>query len=176
MSDERVPQRLQRPQQGMFGRGPMGNIGMPVQKAKNFKGTLFRLLGYLRPYRTALIIVLVAAALSTVFNVIGPKILGQATTKIFEGFVMKARGVPGARIDFQAVGTILFELLALYLVASVFQYVQQYMMAGIAQSTVYAMRRDVEAKFERLPLKFFDARRSRFQFHAHSNPSLPQNA
>ena len=158
MSDERVPQRLQRPQQGMFGRGPMGNIGMPVQKAKNFKGTLFRLLGYLHPHRTALIIVLVAAALSTVFNVIGPKIMGQATTKIFEGFVLKARGVPGAQIDFQAVGTILFELLALYLVASVFQYVQQYMMAGIAQSTVYAMRRDVEAKFERLPLKFFDAR------------------
>ncbi len=158
MSDERVPQRLQRPQQGMFGRGPMGNIGMPVQKAKNFTGTLFRLLGYLHPHRTALIIVLVAAALSTVFNVIGPKIMGQATTTIFEGFVLKARGVPGAQIDFQAVGTILFELLALYLVASVFQYVQQYMMAGIAQSTVYAMRRDVEAKFERLPLKFFDAR------------------
>jgi ATP-binding cassette, subfamily B, multidrug efflux pump len=159
MSDQPTPQRLQRPQQqSMFGGGPMGTIGMPVQKARNFRGTLFRLLGYLRPHRAALIVVLGAAALGTIFNVVGPKIMGRATTTIFEGFMMKVRGVPGAHIDFQALGTILFELIALYFIASVFQYIQQYMMAGIAQRTVYAIRRDLEEKFERLPLKFFDSR------------------
>jgi ATP-binding cassette subfamily B protein len=158
VSGERTPQRPSAPQGGMFGRGPMGGIGLPVQKAKNFTGSLARLLAYLRPHGAALIVVLMAAALSTIFNVIGPKILGRVTTKIFEGFLARARGIPGSGIDFVAVGRILLELIALYLVSALFQYVQQYMMAGIAQKTVYAMRRDVEEKFERLPLKFFDAR------------------
>jgi ATP-binding cassette subfamily B protein len=144
-------------QQGFFGRGPMG-MGMPAQKARNFRGTLFRLLGYLWPHRVALTVALVAAALGTLFNVIGPKILGQATTLIFQGFLTKSRGVPGGGVDFHGLGVILLELLVLYLVASAFQYVQQYMMAGIVQNTVYAMRREVEEKFERLPLKFFDGR------------------
>ena len=136
----------------------MGGLGVPAQKAKNFKGTLVRLLGYLRPHRPALTVVVVAGAIGTVFGVLGPKILGLATTKIFEGFVAKASGAPGAGIDFAGVGRILTGLVALYVVANVFQYLMQYLMANVAQKTVYTLRQEVEAKFDRLPLKFFDSR------------------
>jgi ATP-binding cassette subfamily B protein len=157
MSVERTADRHTRPQASMFGRGPMG-IGMPAQKAKDFKGTMRRLLGYLEPHRTALVIVIVAGVFGTMFNVIGPKILGTATTKIFEGYLAKARGVPGARIDFLSIGRILLSLVVLYLVSAAFSYLQYFLMAGVAQRTVYAMRKEVEEKFERLPLKFYDAR------------------
>jgi ATP-binding cassette, subfamily B, multidrug efflux pump len=146
------------PPRDMFGRAPIGGLGIPAQKAKNFKGTLVRLLEYLRPHRAALAVVIVTGAIGTIFSVLGPKILGMATTRIFEGFVAKARGVPGASIDFDYVGRILLGLLGLYVVANGFQYLMQYLMANIAQKTVYAMRREVEAKFDRLPLKFFDTR------------------
>jgi ATP-binding cassette, subfamily B, multidrug efflux pump len=146
------------PPQDMFGRRPIGGLGMPTQKAKDFKGTSKRLVGYLRPHRAGLTVVLLAGAISTVFSVLGPKILGMATTKIFGGFLAKAAGVPGAAVDFDYVGRILLGLIGLYLVGNGFQYLMQYLMADIAQKTVYAMRREVEAKFERLPLKFFDSR------------------
>jgi ATP-binding cassette subfamily B multidrug efflux pump len=146
------------PPRDLFGGRPIGGLGMPAQKAKNFKGTLVRLLGYLRPYRARLAIVVLAGAIGTVFAVLGPKILGLATTKIFEGFLAKAAGVPGAAIDFDYVGRILIGLIGLYIVANGFQYLMQYLMAAVAQKTVYAMRREVEAKFDRLPLKFFDSR------------------
>jgi ATP-binding cassette subfamily B protein len=142
----------------MFGRRPIGGLGMPTQKAKNFKGTLVRLLGYLRPHRARLVIVVLAGAIGTVFSVLGPKILGLATTRIFQGFVATAMRVPGAAIDFDYVGRILLGLIGLYIVANGFQYLMQYLMASVAQNTVYAMRREVEAKFDRLPLKFFDSR------------------
>jgi ATP-binding cassette subfamily B protein len=142
----------------MFGRRPIGGLGMPTQKAKDFKGTSKRLVGYLRPHRAGLTVVLLAGATSTVFSVLGPKILGMATTKIFEGFLAKAAGVPGAAVDFDYVGRILLGLIGLYVLGNGFQYLMQYLMANIAQKTVYAMRREVEAKFERLPLKFFDSR------------------
>jgi ATP-binding cassette subfamily B multidrug efflux pump len=142
----------------MFGNRPIGGLGMPTQKAKNFKGTLVRLLGYLRPHRSGLAVVILAGAIGTVFSVLGPKILGLATTKVFEGFVAKSTGVPGAAIDFNYVARILLGLIALYLVGNSFQYLMQYLMADVAQKTVYAMRRDLEAKFDRLPLKFFDSR------------------
>ena len=146
------------PPRDMFGGRPIGGLGMPVQKAKNFKGTLRRLLEYLRPHRAGLTVVILAGVIGTVFTVLGPKILGLATTRIFEGFVAKARGVPGAVIDFDYVGRILLGLIVLYIAANSFQYLMQYLMANIAQRTVYALRRDVEAKFDRLPLKFFDSR------------------
>jgi ATP-binding cassette, subfamily B, multidrug efflux pump len=146
------------PPRDMFGGRPIGGLGMPTQKAKNFKGTSVRLLSYLRPHRARLAVVVLAGAIGTVFAVLGPKILGMATTRIFEGFVAKARGVPGAAIDFDYVGRLLIGLIGLYVVANGFQYLMQYLMAAVAQRTVYAMRRDVEAKFERLPLKFFDSR------------------
>ena len=146
------------PPRDMFGGRPIGGLGVPKQQAKNFKGTLVRLLGYLRPHRARLTVVILAGAIGTVFSVLGPKILGMATTKIFEGFVAKARGVPGAAVDFDYVGRILLGLIGLYIVGNSFQYLMQYLMANVAQQTVYAMRREVEAKFDRLPLKFFDSR------------------
>jgi len=136
----------------------MGGLGVPTQKAKNFKGTLNRLLGYLRPHRSALVVIVVTGAIGTVFGVIGPKILGMATTKIFEGYLAKAAGRPGAGIDFAAIAQLLTWLVALYIVANAFQYLMQYLMANVAQKTVYALRQEVEAKFDRLPLKFFDSR------------------
>jgi ATP-binding cassette, subfamily B, multidrug efflux pump len=151
------PQRP--PQADMFGnRRPIGGLGVPMQKAKDFKGTLKRLIAYLKPHRKGLAIVILAGAIGTVFQVLGPKILGMATTKIFEGFVAKAARVPGAAIDFDYVGRILLGLIVLYVIANSFQYLMQYLMANVAQKTVYEMRRQVEAKFDRLPLKFFDSR------------------
>ena len=161
MSTPQNPQTLAPPRTPppLFGPPrPMGGLGVPTQKAKNFKGTVARLLGYLQPHRPALIVVVIAGVIGTVFMVLGPKILGLATTKIFEGFVAKASGAPGARIDFNYVRRILLSLVGLYLVANAFQYLMQYLMAGIAQRTVYVLRQEVEAKFDRLPLKFFDSR------------------
>src|SRR3954469_8227725 len=134
----------------MFGGRPMGGLGVPTQKAKNFKGTLIRLLGYLRPHRRALAVVVAAGAVGTLFNVLGPKILGLATTIIFRGFIAKSAGVPGAAIDFAAVGRILAGLIVLYVLGNAFQYLMQYLMAHAAQRTVYALRQEVEAKFDRL--------------------------
>jgi ATP-binding cassette subfamily B protein len=151
------PQRA--PQADMFGnRRAIGGLGVPMQKAKDFKGTLKRLIAYLKPHRAGLAIVILAGAIGTVFQVLGPKILGMATTKIFEGFVAKAARVPGAAIDFEYVGRLLLGLIVLYIIANSFQYLMQYLMANVAQKTVYEMRRQVEAKFDRLPLKFFDSR------------------
>ncbi|HST04519.1 MAG TPA: ABC transporter ATP-binding protein [Chloroflexia bacterium] len=139
--------------------GPFGGmIGMPVQKAKDTKGTLRRMLGYLRPYKMQLVLVITLAILSTVFSILGPKIMGEATTKLFEGLIAKMQGVPGAGIDFGFIGQILMILAGLYIISAVFGYLQQYVMAAVAQNTVYDMRRDVFQKLARLPLKFFDAR------------------
>jgi ATP-binding cassette subfamily B multidrug efflux pump len=138
--------------------GPMGwgGMGMPVQKPKDFKRTLARLLRYFGPVRYQLLAVIVAAVIGTIFNVVGPKILGLATTKLFQGVLLKSRGA--GSVDFGYIGHILLILMGLYLISACFQYVQQYLMANVAQKTVYAMRRQVEEKFERLPLKFYDSR------------------
>lgn len=146
----------QRPGGMGFG-GPMGGMGIAGQKAKNFRGTLLRLLGYFKPQRYQLLVVLIAAVIGTVFNVVGPKILGLATTRLYAGVVARLRGVPGAAVDFPYIGRILLILVGLYLISSLFQYVQQYLMAGVAQKTVYAVRRQVAEKLERLPLRFYDS-------------------
>ena len=141
--------------------GPMGGghmMGAPVEKAKNFKGSLKRLLAYLKPRMVPLIVVFAMAALSTVFSIFAPKIMGHATTRLFEGIVAKMRHVPGAAIDFAYIGQIALMLVGLYLASALFGYIQQYIMAGVAQKTVYDMRRDVSEKLTRLPLKFFDGR------------------
>src|SRR5581483_7182733 len=144
-------------QGGPMGRwGPMSGLGIPVEKPKNTRGTLKRLLGYFKPVRYQLLAVLVAAALSTLFNVVGPKVLGLATTKLFEGIVAASHGA-GA-VDFGYIGRVLVIMLGLYLISAAFLYLQQYLMVGVAQKTVYAMRKEVEEKFERLPLRFYDAR------------------
>ncbi len=132
-------------------------LSMPSEKAKNFKGTLIRLLGYLRPYRFWLLVVLAAAVGGAVFNIISPKILGEATTIIFEGVMNKLRGVPGAGIDFERIASILLLLVMLYILSAVFTYLEHYIMAGVAQKTVYNLREEVSAKLSRLPLKYFDS-------------------
>ncbi|WHY64574.1 ABC transporter ATP-binding protein [Neobacillus sp. SuZ13] len=139
------------------GFGPMG-MGMPVQKAKNFKGTLNRLISYLKPYKLQLLAVLITAIISTFFAIVSPKILGKATTKLFEGLMMKFRGIPGAKIDFDYIGQIIILLIGLYILSAIFAYIQQYIMAGVAQKTVYHLRKEVEGKLNRLPLKYFDSR------------------
>ncbi|MGG6314033.1 ABC transporter ATP-binding protein [Paenibacillus macerans] len=139
--------------------GPGGpGMGMPVEKAKDFKGTLKRLIQYLKPHKFQLAAVLVMAILSTVFSIVSPKVMGKATTKLFEGIFAKMQGVPGASIDFQYVWQIITILLVLYALSALFGYFQQYLMAGVAQRTVYDLRRDVNSKLNKLPLKYFDGR------------------
>ncbi len=142
------------------GRGPIGfgNMMVAGQKAKDFKGTLRRLLYYLRPRMKQLSAVFMAAILSTVFMVVGPRIMGDALTELFEGAYGKMTGVPGAAIDFGAIGRLLLLLAGLYIISSLFSYLQQYIMASVAQKTVYALREDVNKKLEKLPLKYYDGR------------------
>lgn len=144
---------------GHGGRGPMGGgfggmggFGMPPQKPKNFKATLRRLAGYLRPYRINLIIVLVTALLSTTFSIFSPKLLGHATTRLFEGMMSKTG------IDFGPISSIILLLAGLYVVSSLFAYIQQFVMAGVAQKTVYGLRNEVNEKLGKLPLKYYDSR------------------
>ena len=161
MSEER---REQRPAPMQQGRGPMGGggawgaMGRPVEKPKDFKGTALRLLGYFLPQKFLLMIVLGTAIIGTAFNIIGPKILGLAITKLTDGVVAKLRHVPGASVDFNYIGTVLLILLGLYIISSVFIYIQQYVMAGVAQRTMYRLRKEVDEKISRLPLKYFDSR------------------
>lgn len=144
---------------GPGGHGPGGpGMMMPAEKAKDFKSTLKRLIRYLRPHKYQLGAVLVMAILSTLFSILSPKVMGKATTKLFEGIIGKMKGIPGAAIDFHYVWQIIMVLLGLYLLSSIFSYFQQYLMAGVAQKTVYDLRRDVNDKLSRLPLKYFDAR------------------
>lgn len=154
-------QKPKQPAPNQFGFGPRGGPGMmgaPVQKAKQFKPTLWRLIGYLSPYRYSLFIVLLTAILSTVFSIVGPKIMGKATTKLFEGMIGIIKGVPGAKIDFTYIGTILLWLVGLYLISALFGFIQQYVMAGVAQKTIYQLRKDVNEKLARLPLKYYDTK------------------
>src|SRR5690606_26644498 len=137
---------------------PHGGANMPPQKAKDFKGTFRRLVSYLKPRRKKLAAVFLVAILSTVFTIVGPKIMGMAITELFEGAYGQLQGVPGGGIDFGVIGQILAVLAGLYLFSSLFSYIQQYMMSTVAQDTVYDLRQDVNKKLEKLPLKYFDGR------------------
>jgi ATP-binding cassette, subfamily B, multidrug efflux pump len=142
-----------------FGPGGRGHgMGMPVQKAKDFKGTAKRLVGYLKPQKYKIVTVLIAAILSTIFMIASPKILGKAITKLFEGMMLKFKGVPGASVDFDYIGNIMLILIGLYVISSLFTYVQQYVMAGVTQKVVYTLREEVNRKLSKLPLKYFDSR------------------
>ncbi|MGW6663618.1 MULTISPECIES: ABC transporter transmembrane domain-containing protein [Peribacillus] len=154
MSNQKKPQGG-----GQVGHGPGGgNMMMMGQKAKDFKGTLKRLLTYLKPRRNKLISVFFAAIMSTIFMIVGPKIMGNAITELFEGAYGKFQGIPGAAINFDKIGQILLLLAGLYALSSLFSYVQQYIMSSVAQETVYDLRQDVNEKLEKLPLKYFEGR------------------
>jgi ATP-binding cassette subfamily B protein len=135
-------------------------MGMPPAKVKvkDFRGTLKRLIGYLKRYKVQLMGVMLTAILSIIFSIMSPKILGQATTKLFEGVMGKIRHVPGARVDLQYIWEIIMIVAGLYIISALFSYIQQVIMAGVAQKTVFDMRSDVDDKLARLPLKFFDSR------------------
>ena len=163
-------------------RGPGGGfpMGAPAEKAKDFKGTLKRLMGYLKPHRIKLVAVFCLAILSTIFNIYSPKVLGRATNKIVEGLRAKAgyfgrietaiksgadantisqlRSLPVPSIDFEYIWHIVLFLIGLYLLSAFFSFVTGYIMSGIAQKTVYRMRNDVNEKLARLPLKYFDSK------------------
>ena len=140
-------------------RGPMGGHGMrgSGEKAKDFKGTMRRLVSYLAKYRLSIIIVLIFAIGSVTFSVIGPKILGKATTEIFNGLVSKVSG-NGTGIDFDAIKRILITLILLYVVSAVFSFIQGFIMSGISQKVAYNLRDELVKKLNRLPMKYFDTR------------------
>ena len=140
----------------MRGRGHMGGGRhmMPGEKAKDFRGTMKKLLAYLGRYRIAILFVMLFAVGGTAFNIIGPRILGNATTEIFNGLVSRVSGGDG--IDFGKVGRILLCLLALYLVSAALSFVQGYIMTGISQKMTYRLRREISEKIDRLPMQYFD--------------------
>ena len=141
-------------------RGPMGGgRGMrgPAEKAKDFKGTMKKLMSYLGKYTYAIIAVFIFAIGSVTFSVIGPKILGKATTEIFNGLVSKVSG-SGKGIDFDAIKKILISLIILYVISTVFSFVQGFVMSGISQKVAYNLRDELVKKLNRLPMKYFDTK------------------
>jgi len=153
-------QRSQQMRRPPLGRGPLGGpgpMGMGTgEKARDFKKTMATLFKYLKPYRVSLIIALFLAIASTVFVIIGPKLLGNATTKLFEGLVGKIMNVPGAGIDFGYIGNILLLLVTLYVISAVFSYIMGYIMTSVAVKVTYDLRKKIAEKINRLPIKYFD--------------------
>ena len=142
---------------GPGGHGPMG-AAMMAEKPKNFRKTMRTFLKYLASYKLHLIIVFVFSVASTAFMIIGPKMLGNATTRLFEGVVAKAMHIPGASIDFAYIGNIVVVLIGLYALSSAFSYVQGYIMAGVSMKVTYTFRRRIAEKVKRMPLKYFDTK------------------
>lgn len=132
------------------GRGPQ----MSNEKAKDFKGTMKKLMAYLSAYKIGIFFVIVFAIGSTIFNIVGPKILGKATTEIFKGLVRKVSG--GSGIDFDKIAHIVLTLLCLYLTSAVFSFVQGYIMTGVSQKLTYRLRKEISEKINRLPMNYFD--------------------
>ncbi|MDR4901954.1 ABC transporter ATP-binding protein [Bacillus mycoides] len=155
MSDRKIENRKQSGP-GPGGGGPMGGGMRKIEKAKNFKGTMNKLLQYLKPYKLSILIVILFAIGSAAFTIVGPKILGNATTKLFEGLVSKVSGAPGAAIDFTYIGNIVILLLGLYILSTVFGIIQGYIISGVAQKVSYNFRKEIDEKINRMPLKYFD--------------------
>lgn len=131
-----------------------GGPPMSVEKAKDFKGTIKKLWGYLSKYKIALIIVVLFTIASTIFSVVGPKILGNATTELFNGVISKYTGGDG--INFTKIGKILLFLLILYICSAIFSYIQGIIMTNISQKLAYRLRKEVSKKINKLPMKFYD--------------------
>lgn len=140
----------------MRGRGPMGRGMVPGEKAKDFRGSVGKLLNYMGRYKIALVFVLIFAICGTAFNIVGPKILSKATTEIFNGLVSKLSGGDG--IDFAKIGRILLILIGLYGVSACFSFVQGWLMTGISQKMCFRMRKEISEKINRMPLEYFESR------------------
>ena len=136
---------------------PRGHGGhMSAEKAKDFKTAMKRLLNYMKRYRLQLVVMMVFAVGSTIFNIVGPKVLGKATTELYEGLVSKISG--GAGIDFGKIGEILLFALGLYLISSAFSFIQGFIMTGISNQVTYNLRKDISVKINKIPLKYFESR------------------
>ena len=133
-------------------RGPMGN---KPEKAKDFKGTMKKLMGHLKPFKIVMILVVIFSIGSAAFNIVGPKILGNATTEIFNGLVNKVGGT-GSGINFDKIGKILATLIALYFVSFIFSFLQTFLTSDISQKVSYQLRKEISEKINKLPLKYFD--------------------
>lgn len=133
--------------------GPGG--GPPMEKAKDFKGTVKKLLSYVKPFKAAIIAVMIFAAGSTVFNIAGPKVLSNATTEIFNGLVSKVGG--GAGIDFDKIFQIILTVMGMYVFSGSFSFVQGWLMTGVSQKMTYRMRKDISEKIHRIPMKYYES-------------------
>ena len=152
MSNERNIHSASRPRRRM---GP-GRGMVPGEKAKDLKGALGKILRYMGKYKIAVVFVMIIAACSTVFSVLGPKVLGKATTGLAEGLMAKVAGTGG--IDFSYIGKVLLFVLGLYLVSSVLSFMQGWIMTGITQKICYRMRKEITEKINRMPMKYFESR------------------
>ncbi len=135
--------------------GPRGGQ-MPVEKAKDFKDSIGKLFVYMKQYHAAVVVVILCAIASTVFSVIGPDILGEATTELANGLMAKIQGTGG--IDFTRIGQILLFVLGLYLLSTLFSFVQGWLMTGVTQKVCYRMRKDISEKIDRMPMAYFESR------------------
>lgn len=150
MSEEKTYQRPPR-------RGHGGGRGMmPAEKAKDFKGSIGKLIAYIGRYKFPILVVMVFAIIGTVFNVVGPKILGKATTELSRGLMAKIAGT--GEIDLTKIGRILIFVLGLYVISAVFTFVQHYIMSTISQKICYRMRKEISEKINRMPMKYFESR------------------
>jgi ATP-binding cassette subfamily B protein len=155
MSDKQNSREERRgPGPGGPGGGP-GAFAMMGAKARDFKGTMRQLLGYLRPYLSAIVIVWILAVLSTAFTIAGPSIMGKVTDEIIAGLIRSLQGI--GVVDFAGIGIILLQLLSLYFISSFCGWLQGFIMAGITEKAVYRMRDDISKKIHRLPFSYFDS-------------------
>ncbi len=143
-----------RPRKSIPGRGPRG-ITIQGEKAKDFKGTFKKLVRYMGKYKFSLITVLVFAVASTVFSIVGPKILGSATNALFTGIMSQITGA-GTGIDFGYIAGIMLWLIGLYLISALFSYVQSFVMTGVSMKVTYQLRREIAAKIQKLPFQYYD--------------------
>ena len=138
-------------------KGPMGGRGMqPTEKAKDFKGAMAKLFRCMGRYKFRFMLMFVFAVAGTVFNIVGPKILGKATTELYKGLVAKVNGTGG--IDFEKIGMILLWTLGLYLASALFSFIQGFVMTGISNDVTYNLRKDISKKINRLPMNYFESR------------------
>jgi ATP-binding cassette, subfamily B, multidrug efflux pump len=157
MHSTSAPAPAARGPMGGRGRGPMGGGPMAMirgEKPRDFKGTMKKLIEYLGSYKVAILIVMIFAIASTIFSIVGPKILGQATTKLFAGVMAQIAG--SGSIDFGYIGKMILWTLGLYLVSALFAYIQGWVMAGISMDITYRFRKDISEKINRMPLRYFD--------------------
>lgn len=136
--------------------GPMGHGRMGTEKAKDFSGAIRKLLGYMKRYKGRIAVMLIFAVAGTAFNIAGPKILGKATTELFNGLVEKVNGTGG--IDFEKIGMILLWTMGLYLLSALFSFIQGFIMTGISNDVSYSLRKDISKKMNRLPMKYYESR------------------